>query len=337
MDHELHTHAAMSTAYTPVQVMYRNTSTKLRLSSYLQPAIQIPICSRYRYFPARQRVSSSDHRRQAHSHTSTRMTNGHNIMAEPDKQRSSFLLGTGTLVVVGDVRSSEVNESALNDWWSNEHLPERLSIPGFLRARRYYTRDGQTNITKYLTLYEVSSLKTLTSTAYLDKLNHPTVGTTHHLSTLAKMNRWACRVVDSQLRPELQTCVTGLGAAMVMILLSLPPNETGSGLQRLLVENFLQTQAKTKGLMGFNVLQEDKAATEPGSSTESYINASFKPSGASEMTKWIILSEFSVPARPPFGDVRQVLKPMVESLVLQYGPHLEMSYQEYEFMCSARA
>lgn len=97
----------------------------------------------------------------------------------------SLLLGTSCLVVYGTVNSSKVNEVALNDWWTNEHLPERLSTPGFLRARRYCYRDEAQNTTDYLTLYETETLETLTSEAYMDKLNNPTPGTSEHVPTLA--------------------------------------------------------------------------------------------------------------------------------------------------------
>ena len=104
------------------------------------------------------------------------------------QSRPSLLLGRSCLVVYGSVNRSKVNEVTLNDWWTNEHLPERLSIPGFLRARRYCALNESMNKTDYLTLYETASLETLTSEAYMDKLNNPTPGTSEHVPTLATVS-----------------------------------------------------------------------------------------------------------------------------------------------------
>ncbi|KAF2240504.1 hypothetical protein BU26DRAFT_572689 [Trematosphaeria pertusa] len=53
-------------------------------------------------------------------------------------EASRKLLGSAALILWGAISpSSRTDEAALNDWWTNEHLPERLRLPGFRRARRY--------------------------------------------------------------------------------------------------------------------------------------------------------------------------------------------------------
>ena len=47
-----------------------------------------------------------------------------------------------------------------DDWHTHEHLPERLSIPGFLRGSRWVATRGEP---RYMVLYEVRELATLTS------------------------------------------------------------------------------------------------------------------------------------------------------------------------------
>ena len=253
-------------------------------------------------------------------------------------QRQSFLIGSAALVVWGEVDSIQIDESALNDWWTNEHLPERLSIPGFMRARRYYARDDQTNRTKYLTFYEVSKLETLTSQPYMDKLNDPTQSTEKHLPTLATMHRSACKLVHSEVRQDLSPCRTGLGATMAMFVLSLPPgDETSNTLTELLSKAFSVMQQTNKNVMGLNILGEDLAATEPGSSTQSYLNTKLKPTDRSELVKWVILFEFSTTASQPLGGVEKVLKPVVDELSLAYGQLGELTSDIFEFMCSVRA
>lgn len=54
-----------------------------------------------------------------------------------------------------------------------EHLQERLSIPGFLRARRCVRELGSPS---YFMIYELSNTSVLTSPDYLERLNNPTRG-----------------------------------------------------------------------------------------------------------------------------------------------------------------
>ncbi|MCL4744155.1 MAG: hypothetical protein KJZ83_01955 [Burkholderiaceae bacterium] len=56
-------------------------------------------------------------------------------------------------------------ESAWNQWYDTEHLPNRLDKPGFVAARRYRSIFGEY---RYLTLYELSALDALTSAPYLE-------------------------------------------------------------------------------------------------------------------------------------------------------------------------
>ena len=248
----------------------------------------------------------------------------------------SFILGNAALVVWGEINSNEVDEPALNDWWTNEHLPERLSIPGFQRARRYFSHDDSTSTTKYLTLYEASDLDVLTSPAYMEKLNHPTSGTQQHIPTLATMYRSACSLVLSEARKELRPCGTGIGATMAIFILSLPSSVDVDNLQNLLSGKFSVIQASNKTAMNFILLQENKAATAPGSSSQSYLNVKLKPSDGGDTKKYIAFLEFSNSARHPVGGVQGILKPLADELAAKYGNDAVIN-DVYEFMCSVRA
>ena len=45
-------------------------------------------------------------------------------------------------------------------WHVSEHIPERVSVPGFLRGRRYVAHDG---IPRYFNFYETETLEVLHS------------------------------------------------------------------------------------------------------------------------------------------------------------------------------
>jgi hypothetical protein len=81
-----------------------------------------------------------------------------------------------------------------DDWHTHEHLPERLSIPGFLRGTRWVAKSGAP---RYLVLYEVERLETLASPAYLERLNNPSPWTQTMMPHYRGMTRGLCSVVSS--------------------------------------------------------------------------------------------------------------------------------------------
>jgi len=63
-------------------------------------------------------------------------------------------------------------EAEWNDWYNNEHIPERLEVPGFLAVRRFEVSKGFPKELivpgpKYLTLIELADTDVLTSKPYL--------------------------------------------------------------------------------------------------------------------------------------------------------------------------
>ena len=59
------------------------------------------------------------------------------------------------------------------DWHTNEHMPERVGIPG---GRRYVAADADTFPT-FFTLYETDTMQVLQGSDYANRLNDPTPGT----------------------------------------------------------------------------------------------------------------------------------------------------------------
>jgi hypothetical protein len=102
------------------------------------------------------------------------------------------LLGSAAMLLSFDVEADAIEEH--DRWHTHEHLPERLSIPGFRRGTRWTASDGAP---RYMVLYEVESLATLASEAYLARLNNPTPWTTRMMPRYKGMNRGLCAVVGS--------------------------------------------------------------------------------------------------------------------------------------------
>jgi hypothetical protein len=96
------------------------------------------------------------------------------------------MVGEGLLAIWFDVDADA--EAELNAWYPRQHLPERLSVPGFLRGRRYAAVDARA---RYVTLYEVETPAVLASPAYLERLNNPTDWTRRVLPSFRGMVRGA--------------------------------------------------------------------------------------------------------------------------------------------------
>jgi hypothetical protein len=77
--------------------------------------------------------------------------------------------GQGLLMVYTDVAPEHDEE--FNRWYNEEHIPERLSIPGVLSAARYLAVQGNP---KYLACYELSEADAWYSDAWQYWLNNPT-------------------------------------------------------------------------------------------------------------------------------------------------------------------
>lgn len=77
--------------------------------------------------------------------------------------------GKGVLAIWNDCVQSEENN--YENWYQNEHLPERLGVPGFIRGRRY---QSLVSSPRFFTWYEVASPSTLTSESYMARLSDPT-------------------------------------------------------------------------------------------------------------------------------------------------------------------
>ena len=77
--------------------------------------------------------------------------------------------GTGLLMLWTDVDAEY--EVEFNRWYNEEHIAERLSVPGFLSAARYEAVKGGP---KHLAVYELENAAVMESEAYKKVSNNPT-------------------------------------------------------------------------------------------------------------------------------------------------------------------
>ena len=81
------------------------------------------------------------------------------------------LAGTGAICIWNDITSDGRTE--FYAWHLQEHIPERVGIPGFLSGRRYMACADGTQ-PEFFTLYETQTAQVLTGADYLARLNAPT-------------------------------------------------------------------------------------------------------------------------------------------------------------------
>src|SRR5260221_6602198 len=85
------------------------------------------------------------------------------------------------LLVMMDVDAE--HEVEFNRWYDEEHVPERLSVSGFISARRFKAVEGSP---RYLALYELESIAVLKSSEYVQKLNESPTAWTLRMRALYK-------------------------------------------------------------------------------------------------------------------------------------------------------
>jgi hypothetical protein len=151
------------------------------------------------------------------------------------------LLGSAAMLLSFDIEADAIEEH--DRWHTHEHLPERLSIPGFRRGTRWLATEGGP---RYMVLYEVECLETLASEAYLARLNNPTPWTTKMMPHYRGMNRGLCAVVGS----------FGFGQGGTAAFIRFTPETSRSApLTRWLLEEALQVVPKMPGLGSAHLLQ----------------------------------------------------------------------------------
>jgi hypothetical protein len=86
-------------------------------------------------------------------------------------------------------------EEEFNAWYDEEHLAERLAIPGFRSALRWVA-DVRPGAGKYLATYELDSVEVLSSPAYLERFRNQTPWSRRCLGSAVVFKRWACEQVE---------------------------------------------------------------------------------------------------------------------------------------------
>jgi hypothetical protein len=138
------------------------------------------------------------------------------------------------------------------EWHDRQHMPERLSIPGFRRARRFVAVNGGP---EFYTLYEAESHEDVKGKAYLERLNAPTEWTRRIMPAFRNMARSVCRVAYS--------AGAGEGGFMLTQRFSILPEAKPAVLAQICKE-ILPPLTNLPGVAGVHFCLADEAASTAG-------------------------------------------------------------------------
>jgi hypothetical protein len=156
------------------------------------------------------------------------------------------MLGAAAMLLFFDIAPEAIAEH--DDWHTHEHLPERLSIPGFLRGTRWAAlRPGQP---RYFVIYEVRDVGILASQDYLARLNNPTPWTSKMMQHYRGMTRGLCSVTGK--------AGSGWGNAALVVRFS--PAGDAAALRGRLKNEVMPRLAVRPGLGGCYLFESAAAA-----------------------------------------------------------------------------
>lgn len=103
------------------------------------------------------------------------------------------LKGAAFLAIWHDI--AEGGHDDYIEWHTREHMPERLSIPGFRTGKRLHAPGAARHV--FATVYAGDEVEVFRSPAYLERLNDPTPWTRAVAPTFRNFLRIACERIAS--------------------------------------------------------------------------------------------------------------------------------------------
>ena len=157
------------------------------------------------------------------------------------------LAGNGVIAIWQDLMPEFKDE--YREWHNRQHVPERLGIPGFRRARRFIAVEGGP---EFYTLYEADRVEDVSGKAYLDRLNAPTEWTRKIMPAFRNMARSVCCVAYS--------AGAGEGGFMLTGRFGFPPAEQ-SAANAEFQRRILPPLGDLPGIAGVHLCLADESAS----------------------------------------------------------------------------
>jgi hypothetical protein len=180
------------------------------------------------------------------------------------------LLGKGVLAIWNGIDPKAEREFIR--WHVEEHIPERVGLPGFLRGRRYVAVDGSP---KFFNFYETQASSDLSSPIYRARLDAPTEWTKSVVQFFHDTSRTICDV----------STTLGCGEGAFIETLRLDTRVDAHKFKGLLMSQVLLPASREAGVVGVHLL-EGQSASSAGATAENQLR-----SAPDEVAPWVVLIE----------------------------------------------
>ncbi|KFC70415.1 hypothetical protein FG93_02867 [Bosea sp. LC85] len=181
------------------------------------------------------------------------------------------LAGEGAVAIWHDIAPE--GREVFYAWHGQEHMPERVGIPGFLRGRRYVAIEADL---EFFNLYEALSVEVLKGQDYTARVNAPTPWTLAAVKHFRSVARSICRVAHSAGPAQ--------GGLMATLRYDVPEARTAEH-KAALLRQFVPDLLARAGVAGVHVLTADAEASGVATAEQ-------KARGvANAVPRWVLLLE----------------------------------------------
>lgn len=158
------------------------------------------------------------------------------------------LYGEGLIAIWADIKDEGVE--TYYAWHDNEHVAERVGIPGFIRGRRYIATDAAV---QWYMMYETVSPEVQVGTDYLNRLNNPSPWTTEAIKHFHNTSRSLTKKVFSQAKGDgAELVIVGVGAE----------GDTLGALRKSMVTGLLPELYLDHGVIGVHYCETNVAGSK---------------------------------------------------------------------------
>lgn len=180
------------------------------------------------------------------------------------------LAGRGAVAIWHDIAPE--GREAFYAWHGNEHMPERVAIPGFLRGRRYAAIGGAP---EFFNLYETATTAVLSGPAYLGRLDHPTPWTIATVKHFRGVARSLCEVAHTR----------GEGDGGLVATYRYDVADAHASAHRASMREALDRLVDAPGVAGAHLLVADEAASAVETEEKRARGT------GTEVPRWIVVAE----------------------------------------------
>lgn len=181
------------------------------------------------------------------------------------------LAGEGAVAIWHDIAPE--GREVFYAWHGQEHMPERVGIPGFLRGRRYVAIEADL---EFFNLYEALSVEILKGQDYTARVNAPTPWTLAAVKHFRSVARSICRVAHSAGPAQ--------GGLIATLRYDVPEAQTAEH-RAALLRQFVPDLLARPGVAGVHLLTADAEASGVATAEQ-------KARGvANAVPRWVLLLE----------------------------------------------